>query len=163
MPCARPCATVSVPATSWKTAAPWWAAPRWAVWWPNACSLWSVFPEWSGAALRGGSAFCFWGKGNVLVVRASKGKACLWSRQGLMAGRRGTRDGRWQETGLWPRQEEKRHEKGPGGSRRRRASVSQAHTARHAPGWGLRGKIRGNRPSGRPVGDGQQKAIMGPM
>lgn len=74
--------------------------------------------------------FLFWGKENVLLLRATKGKACLWSRQLLMAGRRGTRDGRWQETGLWPRQEEKRHEKGPGGSRRRRASVSQA--IRHA-------------------------------
>ena len=44
-------------------------------------------------------------------------------------------EGRWQEADLWPRQEGKRHEKGPRSSRRRRASVSQAHTARHAP-WG---------------------------
>lgn len=62
--------------------------------------------------------------------------ACL-EREGLplvTAGadgrKEGTRDGRWQETGLWPRKEEKWHEKWPGGSRRRRASVSQA--IRHA-------------------------------
>ena len=78
-----------------------------------------------------------------MLMRASKGKARPLVTAATDGGKGGMGEGRWQETGLWPRQEGKRHEKGPRGSRKRRASVSQAHTARHAPGWGLRGKIGG--------------------
>ena len=58
--------------------------------------------------------FVFGGRGKALLRRSSKGKARPLVTTATDGGKGGwERDG-WQEADLWPRQEGKRHEKGPG-------------------------------------------------